>query len=148
MNSLQAAHFDHKKPVKIISHGWNSDGDSLVNTLITKGKYHLYNISKLLQSSSKFKIDFIPAFLKEDDVNVIVVDWRKGANVLYTSACKNVHKIGPYIAELVDWLIDIGTPAKSFHLMGHSLGAHIMGVAGRSLTKGTIPYITGKLSNP
>lgn len=86
--------------------------------------------------------------MTEDDVNVIVVDWKKGANSLYTSASKNVHKVGPYIAELVDWLIEYGTPAKSFHLMGHSLGAHIMGVAGRSLTKGTIPYITGKSTDP
>ncbi|XP_077295506.1 pancreatic triacylglycerol lipase-like [Arctopsyche grandis] len=116
--ALKASRFNNKKPVKIIIHGWNNNGGSEVNTLITD------------------------AFLKSDDLNVIVVNWKKGANSLYTSSAKNVVKVGAFVGKLIDWLVDNGTPLKSFHLIGHSLGGHAVGIAGRSVTKGTVPYIT------
>lgn len=77
------------------------------------------------------------------DLNVVVVDWKKGSNTLYTSAVKNVLKVGAFVGKFVDWLVEKGTPISAFHIIGHSLGAHISGVAGRSVTKGTVPYITG-----
>lgn len=77
------------------------------------------------------------------DVNVICVDWGVGANVLYTTAVSNVPKVGVFIAKLVDWLVDQGSNVNNFHIMGHSLGGHVTGIAARSVSKGKIPYITG-----
>lgn len=77
-------------------------------------------------------------------MNVIVVDWKSGAKVWYHFAVNNVKSVGLYVARFVDWLIDFGTPKNSFHFIGHSLGAHGAGIASRHLTRGKIPYITGK----
>ncbi|XP_077295951.1 pancreatic lipase-related protein 2-like [Arctopsyche grandis] len=118
VNSLTSSNFDKSKPVKIISHGWNNNGGSEVNTLITE------------------------RFLAALDVNVICVDWGKGASALYNTAVGYVPGVGTFIAKLVDWLVNQGANVNNFHLMGHSLGGHITGIAARSVTKGKIPYIT------
>ena len=76
-------------------------------------------------------------------MNVIVVDWQYWAKDKFSNAVKKYKNVGLKIAQLIDWLIDMRTPISSFHLIGFSLGAHIVGKTGRSVTKGKIPYITG-----
>lgn len=83
------------------------------------------------------------AFLAALDVNVIVFDWGKGASGLYTAAVLNVAEAGEYLASVVDWMVDEGLALSNVHLMGHSLGAHVVGTAGRSILHGQVPYITG-----
>ncbi len=53
-----------------------------------------------------------------------------------------------YDRDYIDYLVDNGAPIESFHLMGHSAGAHIVGVAGAAVTSGRILRITGKTSIP
>ncbi|XP_077295526.1 pancreatic lipase-related protein 2-like [Arctopsyche grandis] len=118
VNSLTTSNFDKSKAVKIIAHGWNNNGGSEVCTLITQ------------------------KFLAAMDVNVICVDWGAGANGLYGSAVSHVPPVGRFVAKLIDWLIDHGSNVNNFHIMGHSLGGHITGIASRSVTKGKITYIT------
>ena len=77
------------------------------------------------------------------DVNVICVDWGVGAFVLYHTAVANVHKVGAFTGKLVNWLVDQGSSVDRFHIVGHSLGSHITGIAGRSVTQGKVSYITG-----
>ena len=48
-----------------------------------------------------------------------------------------------YCRAFIDMLIDYGTPRSAFHLIGHSCGTHLAGVAGSSVTSGKIPRITG-----
>ncbi|XP_077295231.1 endothelial lipase-like [Arctopsyche grandis] len=116
--ALKSSNFNNTKPVKLIAHGWFGHSKSAVNKIITE------------------------ALLESEDLNVIIVDWSKGANTFYTSSVKNVVAAGEYVAKLVDWLVTNDTPIKAFHLIGYSLGAHVMGIAGRSVKNGPIPYIT------
>ncbi|XP_077295976.1 endothelial lipase-like [Arctopsyche grandis] len=116
---LANSNYDAKKPVNIVIHGWQSNSGSEINQLITE------------------------AFYKNADQNVIVVDWGKGAFTLYSTAARNVIKVGALVGKLVDWLIENGTPINNVHLIGHSLGSHCVGIAGRSVKKGKVPYITG-----
>lgn len=45
----------------------------------------------------------------------------------------------------IDWIISAsGASISGFHLVGFSLGAHMIGVAGRNVRSGRIPYITGE----
>ena len=53
----------------------------------------------------------------------------------------------PVNSQFVDFLVaNTGAPFSSIHLMGHSLGAHVVGGAGAAVTLGRIPRITGNLA--
>ncbi|XP_077295230.1 pancreatic lipase-related protein 2-like [Arctopsyche grandis] len=116
--SLAATNFDATKPVKITIHGWTGDAESGVNTVVG------------------------PAFLEAVDVNIVAVDWSNGSSGGYTQSVRNVPGAGQSVADMINWLNSLGVPYSNIHILGHSLGAHVVGFAGR-LSNGTIEYITG-----
>ncbi|NWY03839.1 LIPR3 protein, partial [Nothoprocta ornata] len=74
--------------------------------------------------------------------NCIAVDWKEGAKGTYASAVNNLRVIGAEIAYFIKTLQQIYRYSPSqIHLIGHSLGAHTAGEAGRR-TQG-IGRITG-----
>ena len=76
-------------------------------------------------------------------MNVIVVDWQKGAALPYGQATANTRLVGAQIAQLVQKLMNAtGAAADSFHIIGHSLGAHVAGYAGERIPH--LGRITGK----
>ncbi|XP_013067234.1 inactive pancreatic lipase-related protein 1-like [Biomphalaria glabrata] len=78
--------------------------------------------------------DLKDEFLKQDDYNIIVVDWSRGNLPPYTQATANTRVVGAQIAELVKELIRTkGVTAADFHIIGHSLGSHISGYAGERI---------------
>uniref|UniRef100_A0A672TFY6 Triacylglycerol lipase n=1 Tax=Strigops habroptila TaxID=2489341 RepID=A0A672TFY6_STRHB len=77
-----------------------------------------------------------------EDVNCILTDWRGGSNGLYTEAVNNVRIVGAELVYLVNLLEkDYGYSPDNIHFIGHSLGAHAAGEAGRR--KPGIGRITG-----
>lgn len=92
--------------------------------------------------------DLLSAFLAVSDVNFIAFDWGKGAAGLYPIAAANVPLAGEFLGRVVDWLVAEGVPIENVHIIGHSLGAHVVGIGGRSVTRGKVPYITGKSISP
>ncbi|KAH3698226.1 hypothetical protein DPMN_085745 [Dreissena polymorpha] len=83
------------------------------------------------------------AIIKREDANVFAVDWSKGAhNINYNQAAANTRVVGALIAQFITQL---RTTAQAqygdFHLIGHSLGAHISGYAGERISG--IGRITG-----
>lgn len=66
------------------------------------------------------------AYLFSRDFNVIVVDWSKLSNGSYITARLLVPAIGKYIGKMINFLQSDRTA-----LIGHSLGAHVMGLAGQ-----------------
>ncbi|XP_068953671.1 pancreatic triacylglycerol lipase-like [Petaurus breviceps papuanus] len=80
---------------------------------------------------------------KVEEVNCICVDWKKGSRTLYTQATQNVRVVGAEIAYFVDYLKnEFGYSLSNVHIIGHSLGSHIAGEAGRR-SNGLIGRITG-----
>ena len=86
--------------------------------------------------------------LKNEAMNVIVVDWGLGSSVLnlYDAAAGNTRLVGVQVADLIDvmnWKFQVAL--KKFHIIGHSLGAQVAGFAGEKLRKGgkIIGRITG-----
>ena len=67
------------------------------------------------------------------DVNLIMVDWGAGAkSIRYWIPANNGRVVGSQIEILVSKLIGIEfNSVGDFHLAGHSLGAHIVGYAGK-----------------
>ncbi|XP_047022548.1 pancreatic triacylglycerol lipase-like isoform X1 [Helicoverpa zea] len=118
-NSIWNSNYVASRPLKVVVHGWNSNGNSGINPLITS------------------------AFLAVQDANVIVVDWRALANSNYLSAANGVPGVGQFLGNFLIWLIGTaGGNWNNVHLVGFSLGAHVVGNAGRT-TSARVARITG-----
>ena len=88
----------------------------------------------------------IKAFLAQDDYNVIVVDWGNVAMLPYLISAAKIKVVARYIAQMIDFLVSQGTDPEDMTLVGHSLGAHVMGLAGYQTTT-KVGHIVGKLKN-
>lgn len=84
------------------------------------------------------------AFLDNGDYNVIVVDWENLANLSYKNASKYVKLVGGYIAKMIDYLESLGNNLNDMVLVGFSLGAQVVGLAGYQ-TKNQVGLVVGKL---
>ncbi|XP_072302317.1 lipase member H-like [Eucyclogobius newberryi] len=86
--------------------------------------------------------EFSQLLLERKDMNVIVVDWNRGAaNINYVKAKENTLKVGENLTALVKVMQNNGVSLESIHLIGISLGAHIAGFTGAKLN-GSIGRIT------
>ncbi|KAK9507689.1 hypothetical protein O3M35_007490 [Rhynocoris fuscipes] len=67
------------------------------------------------------------AYLQRVDANVFIVDWAEGAKLLsYFQVASNTRIVGAELVRFGKHLIRLGLHPKNIHLIGHSLGAHIM----------------------
>ncbi|KAK6188486.1 hypothetical protein SNE40_004651 [Patella caerulea] len=107
-SSIKNSHFKHNVKTVFIIHGFTSNG--LVDWLVTMAS----------------------EILKHEDVNVIGVDWEKGAaHVNYFKAVANTRVVGAVTAQLIKDLKSVGGISYSkVHVIGHSLGSHIAGYIG------------------
>ncbi|KAL4235957.1 hypothetical protein ACF0H5_004345 [Mactra antiquata] len=105
--SLTNSHFDGNRPTKVISHGFLENGFAgWMMTMKTE-------------------------LLKNGDYNVILLDWGGGSSIPYTQATANTRVVGAVLAKLIKVLKERESARpEDFHLIGHSLGAHICGYAG------------------
>ncbi|CAH2102769.1 unnamed protein product [Euphydryas editha] len=108
-NSIRNSNYNGNRPTKVITHGWISNGnEGWINQIKD-------------------------AFLDQADVNIIVLDWRDDAsNPTYLPAVRAVPSVGRALGNFLDFLFNTaGGNWDNVHLTGHSLGAHVMGNAGR-----------------
>ncbi|CAK1544567.1 unnamed protein product [Leptosia nina] len=118
-DSVRQSNYDPNLPLTVIVHGWNNNGDSNMNLVVRS------------------------AFLHVGQYNVIVVDWSKSLSICYTASVKAVPNTGKRIGRFLEWLINnFGGNWDSVHMVGHSLGAHVVGNAGRAVS-GKVARITG-----
>lgn len=100
--------------------------------------------------------DMERALLQWGDVNVVVVDWSAGSNTWnYYKAAVNTRIVGYQISKFIEHVTNAtisneGSDTSNWgplHLIGHSLGAHICGMAAKELKKRrsrwTVRRITG-----
>ncbi|KAJ2948160.1 hypothetical protein O0L34_g9968 [Tuta absoluta] len=117
--SLHNSLFNFNNKVKLLTHGWLNHGSSPMPESIKE------------------------AYLNVSDINIIVVDWGIAANVNYILASYNVAMVGMILTQFLNFLIEEGVSMDDMHLIGHSLGAHVVGIAGAFVKKGPIDTITG-----
>ncbi|XP_076272394.1 pancreatic triacylglycerol lipase-like isoform X2 [Rhynchophorus ferrugineus] len=102
-----------------IIHGWQNDYESDVNTLIRA------------------------ALLAKVKVNIITVDWSSYSYLLYALAVSNVENVGKTVGLFIESLVsNYDYSPDNIILVGHSLGAHVAGFAGKELN-GTLGVIVG-----
>ncbi|XP_075979721.1 pancreatic lipase-related protein 2-like [Anticarsia gemmatalis] len=109
-DSIRQSYFNAKASTVVIVHGWLSNQDSGVNSAIRD------------------------AYLGKETSNVIVVDWRTVAVSNYITAARGVPVVGQAVGKFLAFLSKVtGVSYRSIHLVGFSLGAHLVGVAGREV---------------
>lgn len=79
--------------------------------------------------------------------NVVVnlaIDWKEQASsIFYLGPVKQTLPVGKAVAKLIDYLVeDMKADPRRIHLIGFSLGAHVMGYAG-SFSHHRVGRITG-----
>ncbi|XP_068113984.1 pancreatic triacylglycerol lipase-like [Hyperolius riggenbachi] len=117
-STISSSNFRTSRKTRFISHGFTSSG------------------------TAAWLSEMCRALLQVEDVNCIVVDWGGGSGPDYTQAANNIRVVGAEIAYFAGILSsNFGYSPSNVHLIGHSLGAHVSGEAGRRL-KG-IKRITG-----
>ncbi|XP_059050399.1 lipase member H-A-like [Achroia grisella] len=93
---------------------------------------------------SNFNLALIPSYLAAADVNVVVVDWSRGAEASSTvwSAIFNLLSSGN-VRDFIAFIYDnTDQPLSTINLVGDGLGALQAGIIGRRLRR-QIGYITG-----
>ncbi|XP_047490566.1 uncharacterized protein LOC125040101 isoform X2 [Penaeus chinensis] len=111
ISSLLDSTFNVSRPTKMLIHGF---GSSCYSVWIREMRV---------------------ALLTMMDVNIICVNWQKGAEVPnYVRAASNTRLVGRQVAVLIETMnAYLNTTLDDFHLIGFSLGAHVSGHAGARL---------------
>ena len=102
--NITSSPYDPTKPTKIIVHGFMVC--SFLPHKIPKRDDLEKIILQILNSGlAKWVPEVTQAILFQEDVNVIQIDWVKGANVEYDHAASNTRVVGAQIAYLINMLM-------------------------------------------
>ena len=105
---------------------FNNVTDEYIQSIPTKFFIHGFYDTPNMQMKN--------TLLKYVDCNFITVDWRDGSKLPYTQATANTQVVGAELARLMQSIIDKKKARiEHFHLIGHSLGAHVSGYAGKRI---------------
>ncbi|XP_067833169.1 inactive pancreatic lipase-related protein 1-like [Heptranchias perlo] len=86
----------------------------------------------LENGDASWVMDLCKAILRVDNVNCICVDWRGGSQCPFSQAAQNIRVVGAEIAYFLDVLdSNYNYTLPDVYLVGHGLGAHTAGEAGR-----------------
>lgn len=123
--------------MQINFYNWNGNFDSSQSTyVITHGFQDNGRSNWIAKMADNLR-------WQDPNSNIISVDWSSGADTFYSSAVSNTVTVGQSIAE---YLVNIGANSNTTQLIGHSLGAHISGIAADrfdDLTGSAIDTIVG-----
>lgn len=102
--------FNPEKEVLVLIHGWKNDYSAAFNSYIKS------------------------AVLDKFNINVIIVDWSSFSKQFYLIARNVAPEIGKYVGGFIESLASTyNIPLSKISFVGHSLGAHVSGVAGKTL---------------
>nr|XP_022917742.1 pancreatic triacylglycerol lipase-like [Onthophagus taurus] len=119
VKNLTSSGFDFNKDTKIITHGFLNNG------------------------SGFSCIALRDAFLKHYDINVIIIDYKNIANDIFSLPQSKINEVGGYVAKFLNFLFDSKYNGTKIHLLGHSLGGHVMGYAASHAKNGTVGRVSG-----
>ncbi|TDG43618.1 hypothetical protein AWZ03_009969 [Drosophila navojoa] len=118
--SIRDSHFNKDHATRFVIHGWTGRHSDSMNKEITK------------------------AWLSRGDYNIIIVDWARARSVDYASSVVAVPGAGTKVGQMINYLHEHhGMSLERLMVIGHSLGAHVSGYAGKTVGEGRIHTIIG-----
>ncbi|KAL1400678.1 hypothetical protein pipiens_007241 [Culex pipiens pipiens] len=119
LGSVTSSHFNASHPTRIVIHGWLGGEVSRINRMVR---------TELLELG---------------EFNVIYVDWSAANHPDYRVSRRLVYPAGIATSNLIDFLARTsGLRRDTVAIVGHSLGAHVAGNAGKG-QNGRLPTIIG-----
>jgi len=118
--SIQNSNFNAAHPTRFTAHGWGG-GPGGMNTMI-RNAYHQHG-----------------------DYNMITIDWSVGAgSANYITSRNAVGPTGAFVGTFIDFLHTNGfVNFATVQVIGHSLGAHVVGHIGKNVNNGRIQVVYG-----
>ncbi|XP_034665223.1 pancreatic triacylglycerol lipase-like [Drosophila subobscura] len=117
--SIDNSNFNAGNPTRFVIHGWTQSYTAGMNKQIRA------------------------AWLGQGDYNVIVVDWARARSIDYATSVMAVSATGKKVANMINFLnSNYGMSLNDLYVIGHSLGAHVAGYAGKN-TNGQVYTIIG-----
>ncbi|XP_075071692.1 pancreatic lipase-related protein 2-like isoform X2 [Mixophyes fleayi] len=108
LTTLRKSNFDGSKKTVYVVHGYTETGNDT------------------------WLVNVCQSILQKEDVNCICVDWSGGSSAIYNQAVNNVQVVGAEISCFINVTLDhFNASLSKIHLIGHSLGAHVVGEAGK-----------------
>lgn len=121
-NNIATINFNSSKDTIFVTHGWK----------------HSY----LTEMPQEIKY----AYLSSRDVNIVLIDWSNIAKENYFTARYAVAKVGQFVGKFIQFMVDeVELNLNKTGLVGFSLGAHVVGIAGRTLN-GSVDRVIGKMT--
>lgn len=75
----------------------------------------------------------VKSYIERGDHNIMVVEWSNYSDGNYiVDAIRNAYKVGDIVGKTLLAMRSLGFNIDMFHLVGHSLGGHLVGFIGRS----------------
>lgn len=122
---------DNRTVTGVKNCGWNWNPNRPTRLFI----HGYYSDEALLQRYAR-------AYIERDDFNFIAINWLRGARTIdYIKARHRIMEVGKAVARFVDYLTTIGLNLNELICVGHSLGAHTCGIAGKHLRSGRMAAI-------
>ncbi|XP_073537369.1 pancreatic triacylglycerol lipase-like isoform X1 [Phyllobates terribilis] len=107
-SSISSSNFRTSRKTRFVIHGFTDSGES------------------------SWLSDICRKLFQIEDSNCICVDWSGGSRTQYSQASNNIRVVGAEVAYFLDILqSNFGYSPANVHLIGHSLGAHTAGEAGK-----------------
>ncbi|KAM4614958.1 inactive pancreatic lipase-related protein 1-like [Polymixia lowei] len=79
--------------------------------------------------------DMCKVMISQDNVNCIAVEWKKGVRTQYAQAANNARVVGAQVAHMTNFIMGYyKQKADKFHIIGHSMGAHVAGHVGHAIS--------------
>ncbi|XP_072757849.1 pancreatic triacylglycerol lipase [Anoplolepis gracilipes] len=111
LRSIVHSRFNVTKHLKVLIHGYKGSGSDIGAIL---------GVNLLLDI---------------EDVNVVILDWTRGAGTTYAAAVANSELVGRQLALILLDTINLGINPIDIHVIGFSLGAHVAGCASEVLKR-------------
>lgn len=136
--------------VKLMLYTWRNrtcaqviNSTNLGNLNVTKKTTFIVHGFRPTGSPPVWMEALVQGLLSVEDMNVVVVDWNKGATtVIYSHASSKTRKVATVLKEFIDWMLVEGASLDNIYMIGVSLGAHIAGFVGK-MFNGQLGRITG-----